>query len=106
MRLLESVVAPEAVARVARETGRVPPRRSAVELIGSPFAELVVDMLGGAVTRPATPAYPRVSAQLQSMVEAVLTGRLTPGAAARRTADRIGAITGLPVAHDAVPAPV
>ena len=41
----------------------------------------------------------RVSAQLQAMLEAVLTGRLSPGAAAQRTADRIGAITGLPVAH-------
>jgi multiple sugar transport system substrate-binding protein len=99
MRLLESVVAPEAVARVALATGRVPPRRSAVELSSSPFASLVVDMLGRAVTRPATPAYPRVSAQLQAMLEAVLTGRLSPGAAAERTADRIGAITGLPVAH-------
>jgi hypothetical protein len=43
------------------------------------------------------PSYPRVSAQLQTMLEAVLTGRLTPPAAAQRAADMIGAITGLPV---------
>lgn len=102
MRLLERIVAPDALARVARVTGRVPPRRSAVALAAlySPFAPLVVQMLDGAVTRPATPLYPRVSAQLQSMLEAVLTGRLAPAAAAERTAEMIGAITGLPVARE------
>jgi multiple sugar transport system substrate-binding protein len=54
-------------------------------------------MLERAVTRPATPSYPRVSAQLQTMLEAVLTARLTPATAARRTAEMVGAITGLPV---------
>ena len=49
------------------------------------------------MTRPSTPLYPRVSAQLQAMLEAVLTGRLGPVAAAQRTAELIGAITGLPV---------
>ncbi len=56
-------------------------------------------MLERAVTRPATPSYPRVSAQLQVMLEAVLTGRLGPGAAAKRTAEMIAAITGLPIAQ-------
>jgi hypothetical protein len=51
------------------------------------------------VTRPATPSYARVSAQLQAMLEAVLTGRLKPAPAASRTAEMIGAITGLSVAH-------
>jgi multiple sugar transport system substrate-binding protein len=102
MRLLESVLAPEALARVSRVTGRVPPRRSAIELVrgDSTFAPLVVEMLGRAVTRPATPAYPRVSAQLQSMLEAVLTDRLSPVPAAQRAAEMIGAITGLPVVRE------
>jgi multiple sugar transport system substrate-binding protein len=102
MRLLERIVAPDALARIAQTTGRVPPRRSAVALaaLHSPFAPLVVEMLDGAVTRPATPLYPRVSAQLQSMLEAVLTGRLAPAAAAERTAELIAAITGLPVGPD------
>jgi hypothetical protein len=56
-------------------------------------------MLERAALRPPTPLYPRVSAQLQSMLEATLTGRLGPAAAARRTAELIGAITGLPVLH-------
>ena len=46
------------------------------------------------------PSYPRVSAQLQAMLEAVLTGRLSPQAAAQRTAEMIGAITGLPVLEE------
>jgi hypothetical protein len=35
------------------------------------------------------------------MLEAVLTGRLGPAAAARRTAELIGAITGLPLVDGA-----
>jgi hypothetical protein len=34
------------------------------------------------------------------MLEAALTGRLGAAAATRRTAELIGAITGLPVVHD------
>jgi multiple sugar transport system substrate-binding protein len=99
MRLLEQVVSPEVLAGIALATGRIPPRRSAVELVAPalPFVERTVAMLDRAVTRPATPLYPRVSAQLQSMLETVLTGRLGPARAARRAAEHIGAITGLPV---------
>ena len=50
------------------------------------------------------PSYPRVSVQLQAMLEAVLTGRLSPSAAAHRTAELIGAITGLPVLDGSVAA--
>ena len=105
MRLLESIVDPRALVRVARATGRIPPRRSALRLAvpDLSFLSLTVEMLERAVTRPATPFYPRMSGQLQAMLEAVLTGRLSPTAAARRTAEMIGAITGLPVVdeHDA-----
>jgi maltose-binding protein MalE len=99
MRLLERAVAPDALARIARTTGRIPSRRSAVELAAPefPFLSQTAEMLEHAVTRPSTPLYPRVSAQLQAMLEAVLTGRLGPAAAAQRTAEMIGAITGLPV---------
>ena len=99
MRLLEDVVAPESLARIARATGRIPSRRSAVALAAPDLAFLsqTADLLDHAVTRPSTPLYPRVSAQLQAMLEAVLTGRLGPVAAAQRTAELIGAITGLPV---------
>lgn len=103
MRLLEEVVAPEALARIARATGRIPSRRSAVALAAPDLAFLsqTADLLDHAVTRPSTPLYPRVSAQLQAMLEAVLTGRLGPAVAAQHTAQLIGAITGLPVLEDA-----
>jgi hypothetical protein len=65
-----------------------------------PFLSQTAEMLERAVTRPATPLYSRVSAQLQAMLEAVLTGRVGPAVAARRTAEMIGAITGLPVVQD------
>lgn len=103
MRLLQRAVAPEELARVAKATGRIPARRSAIALAepNPPFLSQTAEMLEGAAIRPTTPLYPRVSAQLQVMLEAALTGRLSPAAAAKRTAELIGAITGLPVRHEA-----
>ena len=107
MRLLQRAVAPEELARVARTTGRIPARRSAVEMTAPspPFLSQTVGLLERAAIRPPTPLYPRVSAQLQAMLEATLTGRLGAAAAARRTAELIGAITGLPVLHEVEAAP-
>jgi multiple sugar transport system substrate-binding protein len=99
MRLLQRAVASEALARMAHRTGRIPSRRSAVSLVSEdlPFVAQTAEILARAVPRPWMPSYPRVSVQLQAMLEAVLTGRLSASAAATRTADMIGAITGLPV---------
>lgn len=99
MRLLEHLVEAEGLAAIARATGRIPPRRSAIRVAsaGSPFVAQTAAILEHAVIRPPTPLYPRVSAQLAAMLEAVLTERLEPAAAAERTAELIGAITGLPV---------
>ena len=99
--LLRLAVEPETLAGIARSTGRIPARRSAVRLADPefPFLLQTEEMLERAVTRPATPSYTRVSGQLQAMLEAVLTGRLKPAPAAARTAELIGAITGLPVVH-------
>jgi multiple sugar transport system substrate-binding protein len=105
--LLKHAVDPDALASVARATGRIPARRSAVRAAepGFPFIAQTAEMLERAVTRPASPAYPRVSAQLQTMLEAVLTGRLGAAAAARHTAELISAITGYPTSvRDAAPA--
>ena len=105
MRLLEDVVAPKSLARIARATGRIPARRSAVALAAPRLAFLAqtADLLDHAVTRPSTPLYPRVSVQLQAMLEAVLTARLGPAAAAQRTGELIGAVTGLPILRHADP---
>ena len=73
MRLLEAVTSADALARMSRATGQIPPRRSAV-------AQVADDS-----SRRASPA------------EAVLTGRLDPPAATARAAELIGAVTGLPV---------
>ena len=102
MRLLERAVEADALTRVARTTGRVPARSSALALAARelPFLQQTAEILQHAVARPWLPSYPRVSAQLQAMLEAVLTGRLSPAAAAERTAELIGAITGLPVLAD------
>jgi multiple sugar transport system substrate-binding protein len=99
MRLLEQLVSPEALARMSRTTSQIPSRRSAVALVAteSPLLSVTATMLERAVVRPATPAYARVSSQLQAILEAVLTGRLTPASASERAGDMIGAITGLPV---------
>lgn len=97
-RLLKHLYSAEQLAQMSRTTGQLPPRASAVSLLAAevPFLAATSAMLPSAVVRPATPTYPRVSAQLQAMLEAVLTGRLDPEAAAERTAELISAITGLP----------
>jgi ABC-type glycerol-3-phosphate transport system substrate-binding protein/DNA-binding transcriptional regulator YhcF (GntR family) len=106
MRLLRSAVAPEALAAIARTTGRIPARRSAIALaaLDPEFLRQTTELLERAVVRPATPLYPRVSAQLQAMLEASLTGRSGAAAAARRGAELIGAITGQPLVADGKPA--
>src|SRR5205085_4537422 len=61
MRVLESAVAPAALARLAQATGRVPARRSAVDLAAPdlPFLSETAEILARAVTRPTIPLYPR-----------------------------------------------
>jgi multiple sugar transport system substrate-binding protein len=104
MHLLERLVSAVALARMSRATSQIPSRRSAVALVAreSPLLAVTATMLEGAVVRPATPAYARVSSQLQAILEAVLTGRLAPAAASERAGDMIGAITGLPVVRGRV----
>ena len=99
MRLLEAVTSADALARMSRATGQIPPRRSAVAQVAGDSALLAstAELLQHAAVRPATPAYARLSAQLQVMLEAVLTGRLEPPAATARAAELIGAVTGLPL---------
>jgi multiple sugar transport system substrate-binding protein len=101
MEVLKRAVTGPAMARFFASTGQIPPRRSvAADLVSrSPFHAFTAGLLDGAVTRPVSPAYALVSAQLRVMLEAVLTARLSPEHAVCRAADMIGAVTGLPVAH-------
>lgn len=100
MQLLQSAVTHDAMARFFARTGQIPPRRSAVaELVSrSSFHAFTAGLLSCAITRPVTPAYSLVSAQLRAMVEAVITGRLTPITSVGRAAELIGVVTGLPLA--------
>jgi multiple sugar transport system substrate-binding protein len=98
-RLLRAATAPKWLAEVCRETGQLPPRRSVIDALApvSPFHAETAALLEHAVVRPAAPAYALVSAQLQTMLEGVLTRRWSPAAAVALAADRISAITGRPV---------
>ena len=73
-------MAPQTLARLAETTGRLPGRRSAVELAAPRLAFLSrsAEILERAVTRPKIPLYPRVSRQLQTMLEAALTAGSSP----------------------------
>ena len=99
MRLVEHLVAPEALAAMSHATAQIPPRRSALPLVtgNDPLLAATADMLKQASIRPSTPEYARVSTQLQAMLESVLTGRMGPASATENTASLIAAITGLPV---------
>ena len=75
MRLLERALAPDALAAVARTTGRIPARRSAIELAAPDIGFLAqTSELRARRDQARNAAYPRVSAQLQAMLEATLTG--------------------------------
>ncbi len=102
IRLLEHLLASDALVQMARDTGQIPPRRTAADAVGAevPFLAQTTAMLRHAVVRPAIPAHARVSRQLQAMLEGVLTGRFGPAASVERTADLISAITGLDVRRD------
>jgi multiple sugar transport system substrate-binding protein len=100
MRLLRAVTSVEALTQMSRTTWQLAPRCAALDLaaVNSPFLRATANLLEQAVVRPPTPPYARVSAQLHALLETVLTERMDPRAAGRRTAEMIGAITGLPLA--------
>jgi multiple sugar transport system substrate-binding protein len=99
MRLLRSLTSPACLAQVCGETGQLPPRRSVLDSLAqvSAFHAETASLLEQAVIRPSAPAYALVSAQLQAMMEGVVTRRWSPATAVTLAADRISAITGLPV---------
>lgn len=102
MRLIRGFTTAGSLVRMSRLTAHLPPRPAAfAEVAGdSPVLRTAIELLGNAIVRPPAAAYPRVSAQLQAMLESVLTGWRSPREASQRTAEMIGAITGLPLAGD------
>jgi multiple sugar transport system substrate-binding protein len=100
MRLLRSLTSVDSLTRMSLDSWQLAPRRTALERAAaeSPFLRATGTMLADAVMRPSTPPYARVSAQLDALLESVLTEHRTPHLAAARAADLVSAITGLPVA--------
>ena len=83
------------------QTGHYPPLIKAVENLsnaGSGFLTEAASLLEIARPRPSHPDYARVSEQFQLLVENCLAGRISAAQAVPRTAERISAITGLPLA--------
>lgn len=101
--VVKRMVAPDLLMEFNRSTDQVPPRRSIVERLdprSDPFLVYSARLAEQARTRPSIPEYARVSAQLQSMIVEVLSGRRQPTEAVTRTAELISAITGLPLLSD------
>jgi multiple sugar transport system substrate-binding protein len=101
LNLLKEAVSTNSLAELARSTSKIPPRRSAVDLVKdeNPFVAQTAAILEGAHTRPETEMYHHVSLQLQVMLESVITSKLSPAAASVRAAEHIGAITAMQVLH-------
>jgi hypothetical protein len=97
LRLLKSMVGRESQARMARLTGQIPSRITAVDEITREGSLLGVSarLLDGAVVRPPVNTYARISHQLQLMFADVILGRVSPAEACRHTAVLVAAITGL-----------
>lgn len=63
----------------------------------SPLLSKISHLLSAVRARPLTPEYVKVSEQLQTMFESVITNSASAEDAVRRAAEFIGAITGLPL---------
>ena len=99
LRVLERAVEPATLARLAWATGRLPGRRSAVELARRrvPFVSASAELLQTAVTRSEDPALPARLDPAAGDARGDAHGATRPGTAAAHAAELIEAITGLPI---------
>lgn len=96
--LLKLALTPSILKAFSLQTGQNPAYIPVTEMIRpdeDAFLERTAPLFAAAGSRPSLPAYDRVSAQFQEMVEVALTGELSVAAAVRRAAERIAGITGL-----------
>lgn len=99
--LLKLALTPPILKTFSLQTGQNPAYIPVTETIQpgeDAFLERTAPLFAVARSRPSLPAYDRVSAQFQEMVELCLSGQLSAETAARRAAERIAGITGLPLA--------
>lgn len=88
------------IAEFCRITYQNSPRPSMREMFSfqdTPVLAKTSRLLGAARARPVTTDYVKVSKQLQTMFESVITNTVSAEHAVRRAAEFIGAITGLPL---------
>lgn len=98
MDLIRELSRPASLQAMARSSGQLPPRRDALEAVSDvAFLRETGAMLADATLRPSTVSYPRVSRQLAALLEAIVGKAADPEVAARATADRLAAITGMPL---------
>ncbi len=98
LRFLEYTARPEMIRHFWRLTQRhVPWRHISPTAEDTPFLAASAPLLGYGRPRPAIPEYTRISEQFRWLVEETLRGHGDPATLAARAADRIAAITCLPV---------
>lgn len=99
--LLDLTGHPEILKPFSLRTGHVPPRLPIAESLTPEkdgFVAQIVPLLAQARARPTIPEYARVSAQFRTMIESGLAGRAEVDEIISLTAEKISAITDLPVA--------
>lgn len=98
--LLNLAGSEEVLGPFSQRTGHFPPQVGVARSLaaaGNGFLAQAAPLLEIARPRPQIPEFARVSRQFQALVEDCLTGRRNVEDAVPRTAELIGAITGLPV---------
>jgi len=107
--LVRRLASPAIVRGFLAGTGRCPTRRSVVRTLDRAqdrFAREIASILHAARPRPAIPQYSKVSEQFQIMVEAALTGQLTPRQSVERAREIIRLLISQPaggVADGSIP---
>jgi len=99
LEILKRVTGPELMKEFCVATGHNPPRISVARLLDAEEHWFLVHtqrMLHNARVRPSTPEYPKVSEQLQAMIQNAVSRRMRVEQAVQKAAEIISAITGLP----------
>lgn len=98
--LLKVTTEPEILKPFCERTGQIPARISVAKALrddGKSFASQTVHLMEHVRTRPSLPGFARVSAQFSALAEDCLSGRRSVEQAVSLAADRISAITDLPL---------
>ena len=98
--MLKMTVEPEIIKPFCVRTGQIPARISIAQELkreDASFVTQTIPLLEKARSRPSIPGFARVSAQFRALVEDCLTGRRSIDDAVSLTAEKISAVTDLPL---------